>query len=87
MEIYNRVGKQRLVDIDNLHEKAKQVKHDYAIGNLVYVEMTGIYCKLDYSTQVLYIITEVFSKGKVWVQQVQVNKHINIRRLMPHFFE
>ena len=36
-------AKQRQVDIDNVRENAKQVMHDYAIGNQVYVEMTGIY--------------------------------------------
>ena len=31
--------------------------HDYAKGDKVYVEMTGIYHKLDYKKQVPYIIT------------------------------
>ena len=35
--------KQRQVDINNVRENAKQVVHDYAIGDQVYVEMTGIY--------------------------------------------
>ena len=35
-------AKQWQVDIDNLQENARQVTHDYAIGDLVYVEMTGI---------------------------------------------
>ena len=42
-------GKQQQVDIDNVQEKARGVTHDYAISNLVYVEMTDIYHKLNYS--------------------------------------
>ena len=55
----------RQVDINNVRENSKQVTQDYAIGNLVYLEMTGIYHKLDYKKQVTYIITEVFTNGKV----------------------
>ena len=38
----------RQVYIDNVRENARQVKNDYAIRNQVYVEITGIYLKLDY---------------------------------------
>ena len=41
-------AKQRQVDIDNVQENDRQVMHDYAIGDRVYVEMTCIYWKLDY---------------------------------------
>ena len=41
-------GKQRKVDIDNVQLNARQVTHDYAIRDLVNVEITGIYHKLDY---------------------------------------
>ena len=58
--------KQRQVDIDNVRENSWQVMHDYAIGNLVYVEMTGIYHKLDYKKQGLYRIIKVFINGTVW---------------------
>ena len=44
-------AKQRQVDIDNVRENSKRVTYDYAIGDLVYVEMTGIYRKLDYRKQ------------------------------------
>ena len=50
---------QRQVDIDNVRENARWVTHDYVIGNLVYVEMTGIYCKLDYKKQVPYVVVVV----------------------------
>ena len=78
-------AKQRQLDIDNVRENSRGVTDDYTIGYRVYVEMTGIYRKLDYKKQGLYIITEVFTNGTVWVQCGQVNEHINIRRLNPHF--
>ena len=52
-------AKQRQVDIDNFRENARQVTHDSAIGNLVYMEINGIYRKLDYSTHGTGVITEV----------------------------
>ena len=70
-----------------MSEKKRQVKHDYAIGDQFCVEMTGIYRKLDSKKQGLYRITEVFTNSTVRVQQVQVNKLINIRWLKPHFDE
>ena len=75
------------MDIDNFREKDRQVTNDYAIGNIVYVDMTGIYRKLYYNKQVPYIITEVSINGTVRVQQVQVKERINIRWLRPHFGE
>ena len=50
-------AKQCQVDINNIRENAKRVTHDYAIGNIFYVEMIGIYCKLDYKKQGPYRIT------------------------------
>ena len=79
--------KQRQVDIDNVIENAKQVTHDYAIGNLVYVKITCIYGKLEYSKQGPYIITEVFTNVTVRVHHVQANERINIRWLKPHCVE
>ena len=66
--IYWRViteAKQRKVDIDNVREKYNPVTHDYAIGNLVYAEMTDIFHKIDYSKQGQYVITKVFTDGTV----------------------
>ena len=50
---------QRQVDIDNVQENARRVTHDYAIEDQFYVEMTGIYRKLDYNKQELYRTTKV----------------------------
>ena len=58
-------AKQRQIDIDNVRENVKQVTHDYAIGDRVYVEITGIYRKLDYKKQRLCRITEVFTNSTV----------------------
>ena len=52
--------KQLQGDIDNVKENAKPVTHDYDIGDQVYLEMTGIYRKLDYRKKGPYRITEVF---------------------------
>ena len=51
------------LDIDIIRENAMRVKHDYAIGNLVYVEMTGIYRILDSKKQGAYRITEGFTNN------------------------
>ena len=40
-------AKQQQVDIDNFQENARWVTHDYAIGGQIYVEITGIFRKLD----------------------------------------
>ena len=39
------------VDIHNVRENAKRVRRDYATGDQVNVEMTGIYRKLNYGKQ------------------------------------
>ena len=39
------------MDIDNVQENSRWVRYEYAIGNLVYVEMTDIYRKLGYKKQ------------------------------------
>ena len=58
--IYQRfitAGKWQKVEIGNVQENAGQVMHEYAIVNLVYVEMTGIYHKLGYNKKEPYRIT------------------------------
>ena len=42
------IAEQRQVDIDNVIENSKQVTHDCANYDQVYVGITGIYRKLDY---------------------------------------
>ena len=59
------VVKQPQVDMDNVRENSNKVTHDYKIGDQVYVEMIGIYRKLDYMEQGRYRITEVFTNGTV----------------------
>ena len=52
-------AKQRQVDLDNIRVNDKRVTHDCAIGDRVYVEITGIYRKLYYDKIVVCRITEV----------------------------
>ena len=80
-------AKQRQVDIIDVRENTKRVTHDYAIGGQVYVEITGVYHKLDYGKQVPYIITEAFTNSTFLFPRGQVNERINIRRLKPHLLE
>ena len=40
--------KQRKFDIYNARENNRQVRHEYTLGNIVYVEKTGIHRKLYY---------------------------------------
>ena len=80
-------GKQWQVNIDDVQENARQVTHEYSIGNIVYVEMTGIYRKLYYKKQGPYRITELFDNGTFWVKLGQVRKCIYIRGLTSHFIE
>ena len=58
-------GKQQQLYIDDFQENARQDRYDYAIGDIVYVEMTGIYRRLDYKKQVPYRITEILINGIV----------------------
>ena len=78
---------QHQVDIDNVRENAQRVMHDYAVVDLVYVEMTGIYSKIYYKKQWPNRITEVCTNGTVRVQQGELKVQINIRWLRPHFDE
>ena len=43
--------KQRQVDIDDVRENARRITYDCTIYDQVYVEMTGIYRKLDNKKQ------------------------------------
>ena len=58
-------AKQLQLDFDNIRENARRFTHYYTIGNQVYVEITGIYRKLDYKKKGPYRITEVFTNGTV----------------------
>ena len=72
------------VDIENVREKAKRVTYDYTIGDRVYVEMSGIYRKLDYKKQGPYRITEDFTNSIVRFQRGKANERINIWQLRHH---
>ena len=53
--------------IDNYDEKGKWVKYGYCVDNLVYMDTTGIYCKIYYRKHGMHRITEDFTNGIVWV--------------------
>ena len=40
--------KHQQAEIGNVGDNNKQVTNEYTVGNIVYVEITGIYSKLDY---------------------------------------
>ena len=46
-------------------ENSRLVRHKNAIGDIVYVEKTGVYQKLDFKKEVPYRITEVFTDSTV----------------------
>ena len=75
------------MEIDNVKEKTRWVTHEYIINDKVYVEMNGIYRKLDCKKQGPYRIVEVFTNVTVWFQRGKVNERINIRRLNTHVNE
>ena len=76
---------QRQIVIDNVHNNSSQVRHDYAIGDLVYVENTGVSKKLSYRKEGPYRITEVFTSSTIQFYRGDINKWVNIRRIVTHF--
>ena len=75
------------MDIDTVQEKSNSVTNDYAVGGLVYVEITGIYLKPYNKKQGPYIITEVFANSTAYVHRGQVNERITKRQLLHHFIK
>ena len=45
------------MEINNFQENARKDTHNYAVGDMVYLEMTGMYPRLDYKKQGSNIIT------------------------------
>ena len=66
-------------------KKTTQVRHDYGVSNLVYMDKTGIYYKPDNKKYGLYMITPVQTNGELVVQRGQVNKHIKLIRIYTQF--
>ena len=69
--IFITAKKQKQVNIDNVCENDKQVSHYYTVGDIVYLDMTGIYQKLDYNKYGLCRTTEAFTNGIVQFQKGQ----------------
>ena len=79
------IKKQALVDKANLRENIKRVDYDYQVNNKVYVIKDGVYRKLDALKLGPFLVTDVYTNGRVRIQRGNVNEQINIRRLEPHF--
>ena len=61
----NTAKNQLQVDIDNACKNDKRVRHDYAVGDLVYMDMAGIYHKLYYEKYGPYRINKLFTNGTI----------------------
>ena len=80
------IKKQKLVDKANLRENKNRIDYDYTVGQEIYIKNDGIQRKMDSPKQGPFTITEVFTNnGTVRIQRGNVNEHINIRRIEPHF--
>ena len=73
--------------IDTVQENTRRVTHDYVVGDIVHVEITGIYRKIYYKKQGPYRITEIITNGTVRVQRGKLNESINIRGPVTRFVE
>ena len=77
--------KQKWINYDNLCENTKNIPHDYKVNDYTYVLQDSHYCKLERDKQGPYQITNVYTNGTMWIQKGNVNKHLNIHHLTPHF--
>ena len=73
------------VDTDNVCENSRQAIFNYAAGDPVYVDKTGIHLKLYYKKHGTYITTEGFKNGTVGINRGKVNEIINTRSLETQF--
>ena len=78
-------NRQLLVDKRLLRENAKRIRHDYAVGDLVWKKNhLGLSDKLKYTVSGPYPITQVHTNGTVVIQlSPNVTERINIRRIRP----
>lgn len=73
------------MDKTNLRENKNRVDFEYKIGHKIYIKNVGIQRKMDCPKEGPFEITDVFTNGTVRIQHGNVNEHINIRRIEPHF--
>ena len=80
-----RNNRQLLVDKRLLRENRKRIRHDYAVGDLVWKkEYLGLSDKLKHTVSGPYPINQVHTNGTVVLQlSPLVMERINIRRIMP----
>ena len=55
--------------MENACKNVTPVRHYYRLDEIVYVDNTGIYHKLDYKKNGMYRITEVYINGTVQFQR------------------
>ena len=76
-------GTQRQSEVNNVQENARRITHDYTVGDLVYVEITGTYRKLDDKKQGPYRIKEVFTNVNPVKQDHQCLEKWTESRFVP----
>ena len=82
------IQKQKTIKASNLRENAKCIDFDYTVGQSAYIKNDGIQRILDEEPKTgPFPITDVYTNGTVCIQWGNINEHINIHRLEPHFFE
>ena len=79
--------RQALVDKRLLRANAGRIKHDYAVGDLVWKRnYIGLSDKLKHTVVGPFSITRVHTNGTVTIQlSASVQERINIRRICPKF--
>ena len=82
-----RNNRQLLVDKRLLRENSKRIKHDYAIGDMVWKKVyLGLSDKLKATVEGPYEISRVHTNGTVTIRlHPNITERINIRRVRPQF--
>jgi transposase InsO family protein len=80
-------NRQLLVDKRLLRENSKRIRHDYAVGDLVYKKnYIGLSDKLSKTLSGPYPITQCHTNGNVTIRlKPNLTERINIRRVRPKF--
>ncbi|MGH7955212.1 MAG: hypothetical protein ACREOZ_04550 [Gloeomargaritales cyanobacterium] len=76
-------NKQALIDANNRRENLRRFRHDYEIGDQVFV-LQSEKGKLQSRTQGPFEIQRVHTNGTVTILRGAFLERINIRRLKPH---
>lgn len=78
-------SKQNRINRNNARENAKRISHDYAPGDLVTLERTGIIPKLSLPRMGPYTVVQAHENGTVTIQKEPfVTDRMNVRRVRPY---